>query len=137
MFKSIYSTGAIVKVLMGAYDHYAVVSDRYDNGKPMLISLSARQGTVCEEAWDYCAGNRKVVLSPVQGDLHPHQVVQRARSKLGGIKYSLLTRNCEHFARWAHDLKVESKQVQVTLLITGAISIFYYLAKKNIRDSKH
>ncbi len=36
MFKSIYSTGAIVKVLMGAYNHYAVVSDRYDNGKPML-----------------------------------------------------------------------------------------------------
>ena len=137
MFKSIYSTGAIVKVLMGAYDHYAVVSDRYDGGKPMLISLSARQGTVCEEAWDYCAGNRKVVLSPVQGDLHPHQVVQRARSKLGRIKYSLLTRNCEHFARWAHDLKVESKQVQETLLITGVISIFYYLAIKTVRNSKH
>ena len=130
MFKSIYSTGAIVKVLMGAYDHYAVVSDRYDNGKPMLISLSARQGTVCEEAWDYCAGNRKVVLSPIQGDLHPHQVVQRARSKLGEIRYSLLNRNCEHFARWAHDLKVESKQVQGALFITGAIGIFYYLTKK-------
>jgi len=133
MFKSIYSTGAIVKVLMGAYGHYAVVSDRYDNGKPMLISLSARQGTVCEEAWDYCAGNRKVVLSSVQGDLHPHQVVERARSKLGGIKYSLLSRNCEHFARWTHDLKVESKQVQVALFITGAISITYYLAKKSVR----
>ena len=115
---------------MGAYDHYAVVSDKYDNGKPMLISLSARQGTVCEEAWDYCAGNRKVVLSSVQGDLHPHQVVERARSKLGEIKYSLLSRNCEHFARWAHDLKVESKQVQEALFITGVISVFYYLAKR-------
>jgi len=130
MFKSIYSTGAIVKILMSAYDHYAVVSDRYDNGKPMLISLSARQGTVCEEAWDYCAGNRKVALSPVQGDLHPHQVVQQARSKLGGIKYSLLSRNCEHFARWAHDLKVESKQIQGALFITGAISIFLLSGKK-------
>ena len=130
MFKSIYSTGAIVKVLMGVYNHYAVVSDRYDNGKPMLISLSAKQGTVCEEAWDYCVENRKVVLSPVQGNLQPHQVVQRARSKLGKIKYSPLSRNCEHFARWAHDLKVESKQVQGALFITGVISVFYYLAKK-------
>ena len=130
MFKSIYSTGAIVKVLMGAYNHYAVISDKFDNGKPMLISLSARQGTVCEETWDYCVKNRKVVLSPVQGDLQPHQVIQRARSKLGKIKYNPLSRNCEHFARWSHGLRVESKQVQVALFITGAISIFYYLAKK-------
>ena len=119
MFKSIYSTGAIVKVLMGVYNHYAVVSDRYDNGKPMLISLSAKQGTVCEEAWDYCVENRKVVLSPVQGNLQPHQVVQRARSKLGKIKYSPLSRNCEHFARWAHDLKVERNKYKELSLLQG------------------
>ena len=132
MFKSIYSTGAIVKVLIGAYNHYAVISDKYDNGKPMLISLSARQGTVCEETWDYCVKNRKVVLSSIQGDLQPYQVIERARSKLGKIKYNPLNRNCEHFARWSHGLRVESKQVQGALFITGIISIFYYLVKKRL-----
>ena len=33
MFKSINSPGAIVKVSMGLYDHYAIVSDRWYIGK--------------------------------------------------------------------------------------------------------
>lgn len=130
MFKSIYSVGAIIKIRMSAYYHYAVVSDRYYNGKPMLISLSARQGTVCEEDWDYCVGDRKVVLSDVQGGMHPQQVVHRARSQIGVIKYNLLGRNCEHFARWVHELKVESKQVQGALLAAGLVGACYYLTKK-------
>ena len=78
----------------------------------MLISLSSRTGTVQEESWHECVGNRKVVLSNTQGQSQPVQVLSKARSAVGKLKYNLFGRNCEHFARWAHDLKVESKQIQ-------------------------
>ena len=54
MFDSIYAPGAIVTIFHGFYNHYAIVSDRCHDGKPMLISLSARTGTVAEESWGAC-----------------------------------------------------------------------------------
>lgn len=130
MFKSINSPGAIVKVSMGLYDHFAIVSDRWYLAKPMLISLSSRTGTVREESWYECAGDRNVVLSNIQGQLHPFHVLSKARIAVGRLKYNLLSSNCEHFARWAHDLKVESKQIQTAVVVVAGLALLYKLTKK-------
>lgn len=130
MYQSVYSPGAMVKVLMGGYDHYAIVSERILNGLPMLISLSRRTGTVVEEAWEACAGGRKVVLSDDQGNLRPWQVLANARSRVGQIRWDFPRVTCEHFARWAHGLKVESKQVRNGLIIIGIIGALILLGKK-------
>ena len=132
MFNSIYSTGAIVTILFNGFKHFAIVSDRYFNGKPMLISLSNRTGTVCEEAWDKCTQGRKVELAKDQGILPSWQVLIRAKSLLGKIGYRLWDQNCEHFARWTHGLKVESKQVQnyaVAGLAIGVIGLLMRASK--------
>ena len=43
-------TGAAVITDFGPYDHYSIVSDRLgQDGKPMLISHTQRNGTVKEE----------------------------------------------------------------------------------------
>lgn len=125
MYSSIYSPGAIVTVLMGGYQHYAIVSDRYTNGMPMLISLSARRGTVHEEPWHTCAKNRQVTLSPEQGNLMPHVAIARARSAIRRREWHFLKYNCEHFAREVHGLGITSKQVRNGLLALSAMSYLF------------
>ena len=77
----------------------------------MLISHTQRNGPVQEEEWSVVTQGRHTRLSNIQGKLAGHKVLRRARSKINQIKYTLLNFNCEHFARWAHGLPVESKQV--------------------------
>lgn len=125
MYNSIYSPGALVEVLFNGYKHYAIVSDRLHEGWPMLISLSARTGTVLEEPWHVCTQGKHVRLASEQGALLPEEVLLRARSLITRIKWRLLDRNCEHFARWAHALSVESKQVKRAAVALGFIAVSY------------
>jgi len=85
------------------YDHHAIVdfvnrdkirvieygsgNEEYSIGK-----LVVRRRTVSDikEMYKYDYDNSDV----------PHEVLQRARSRLGERKYNLCTNNCEHFARW-------------------------------------
>ena len=130
MYKSINSPGAIVMVSMGLYNHYAIVSDRWHMGRPMLISLSARTGTVKEEPWHECAANRKVILSDLQGLSSPVKVLSKARSMVGELKYSLFGNNCEHFARWTHDLQVESKQIHTFVMVATGLAFLFTLTRR-------
>ena len=130
MYRSIHTPGAIVKVLMTGYEHYAIVSDRIHNGLPMLISLSRRTGTVLEEAWEACTGGRKVVLSEDQGRLAPYQVLAQARSMIGRVEWDFPRLTCEHFARWTHGLKVESKQLKTAVGLIAAITMFMLIFRK-------
>jgi hypothetical protein len=125
-----YTPGAIVSIFNGLYNHYAIVSDRFHQGKPMLISLSKRVGTVAEEPWDICVSTNKVGLAREQGLINPIVVLGNARSMIGKLQYNLLDQNCEHFVRWAHNLKRESKQLQFAALIFSGISLFYILRKR-------
>lgn len=43
----------------------------------------------------------------------PDEIVQRAKSRLGENRYSLLNNNCEHFASWCITGKSVSKQVNL------------------------
>ena len=97
---------------MWGYCHYAIVSDRRSNGKPMLISLSRRTGTVAEEQWDEVVRGRAVEPSRLRSELTPREVVRRARSQIGRRRYNFITGNCEHFVRDALGLTPRSQQLE-------------------------
>lgn len=108
----VYPPGTPVKIGCLAYNHYAIVSDRFTQDKPMLISLSFRTGSVAEEPWDVVVRGRKVAPSRLQSNLTPEEIVQRARIAVGQRGYNLVTRNCEHFVRETLGLSARSRQIE-------------------------
>ncbi|XP_059173875.1 phospholipase A and acyltransferase 3-like [Physella acuta] len=53
--------------------------------------------------------------TPFAGD----EVVSRALSKIGYIKYHAVLKNCEHFAKWCRNNTEESSQSQIAVLGTA------------------
>lgn len=98
------------------YRHKGIVSDRWYNGKPMIISNSARSGGVCEEPWDEFAEGHIVTVESYPSDLPSHVVVSRAQSFIG-TRYDLFSWNCEYLVAVAHGLKPQSSQVTVTIAV--------------------
>ncbi len=114
----VYVLGRIVAIKIGPVEHFAVTSLQPPYNEPALISLSRRRGAVTEEPWNEVIGTRPWrYATELEGSLAPHQILARARSKVGAHGYSLLERNCEHFVRWAAGLKVESKQVNTAYFV--------------------
>ena len=107
-----FPAGLPVRIGRHGYCHYAIVSDRSLGGKPMLISLSYRTGTVAEEAWDEAVRGREVTPSGFRSELDPEEIVGRARSHLGQRSYHLITNNCEHFVCDALGLPPRSRQLE-------------------------
>lgn len=107
-----YEPGTPIKVSCLAYTHYAIVSDRLVQDKPMLISLSSRTGTVTEESWDTVVCGRKVSRSRLRSNLATEEIVRRARAALGQRRYNVVTNNCEQFVREMLGLKARSRQVE-------------------------
>jgi hypothetical protein len=100
------------------YRHKGIVSDRWHNGKPMIISNSARAGRVCEEPWDVFAEGHAVAGDGYPGGLPNYEVIGRARLLIG-TQYDLFNWNCEHFVTKAHGLKPQSPQVAVTAAVAA------------------
>jgi len=48
----------------------------------------------------------------------PHEIVLRARSRLGENEYHVLRNNCEHFCNWCISGRSRSRQVERPLAIT-------------------
>lgn len=118
------SPGDVVAIRYPMYKHLAIVSDQQStsNGEtlPNLISLSYRTGTVKEEPWHAVVGNKVVEKSAISGNKSPRSVLSRARTCMQlNIQYDLLTFNCEHFARYAIGLPIESIQIKNTLYGTA------------------
>ena len=104
--------GDLVVAQFGVYQHWAVVSDSFCGlGKPMLISASKRNGTVAEEAWDIVMQGKPTYKVVNESSKPTHQILTDARSQIGQWAYSVLDRNCEHFAKWCSGINVSSKQV--------------------------
>lgn len=118
--------GQPVKIGRRGYNHYAIVSDRSAGGKPMLISLSRRTGTVAEESWDAVVQGRRVTPSALRSELPAPEIVARARAQCGRKRYRLLTANCEHFVREALGLPARSRQLE-TAAGAGATSLLLAL----------
>lgn len=116
--------GTLVSVMVGPFKHYGIVSGRAIGGMPHVISNSRRKGAVAEEPVSVFSGGKSIKVHGRLGELSPSAVVSRARSQLGKT-YNLLRWNCEHFVRWAYGIKVESPQLQRTLVLgLLALSVF-------------
>jgi hypothetical protein len=103
------------------YRHKGIVSDRWYDGKPMVISSSDRAGGAREEPWDVFAQDRVVTVDGYLGGLSSVEVLQRARSLIG-TPYHVLIRNCDHFVTYAHGLEPQSAQVVLTCVIALGVA---------------
>jgi hypothetical protein len=116
--------GSIVSTpMLLLFRHTGIVSDQFSQGKPTVISNSARAGGVYEETWDDFAQGKKVYVEGRPSIGSGQEIVRRARTYIG-TRYVLLKWNCEHFVACAIGKKVESKQldaVVVALLACGVI----------------
>lgn len=99
------------------YRHYGILTGRFINGVPTVISNSGEGGMVVEEPITKFQGIGDLQVVGYIGSLPQDVVIARARAKLGS-RYSLINWNCEHFVRYAHGLKQESPQLVV------AVSLF-------------
>lgn len=123
LFENNLQPGELILTSIGSYEHTSIVSDRRCAlGKPMLISATARTGTVMEEQYATVVRGRKTGYAPQQSNLPSHIVLKNARSQIGKWKYGVLGQNCENFANWAGGLKVTSRQVN-GVLSGAAISV--------------
>jgi hypothetical protein len=77
------------------------------------------RGPVEETTLEGFAGGREVRVEPSpDARFAPHEVVARARSRLGEDRYRLASNNCEHFCAWC--LSGQSRSAQVDR-IAGAL----------------
>lgn len=120
----------IVIVYMGVYEHWALVSDKFSDGKPMLISNSWRNGTVREESWDQVVGNKPYKVHKIQSTKPVEYILSRARSAISRVKYSLTHYNCEHFVREVITGTAKSDQVRKAIGISGLALGAYFLLSK-------
>jgi len=105
--------GDIVVTNFGGYQHWSLVTDKVcDQGKPMLISATKRNGTVQEEPWDTVTQGKETYVAEVAANKPIQQILSDARSQIGSWGYSLTSSNCEHFVKWATGLQASSTQVK-------------------------
>lgn len=106
------SKGEIIRVSLGLYDHYGIVTEIDYFGQLSVISNSKKHGCVTEESFETFSNGGKVFRVGFPSNLSADQVVEEARRKLGE-KYELFSDNCEHFVNWAHNLEPKSEQLRL------------------------
>lgn len=98
----------------GRVIHYAGKS----NG-PFDNSFSCVQETSLA---DFAGGRIIYVLWEPEAKFTASEIVDRAKSRLGENKYSVLTNNCEHFVNWCIHGEHKSEQIQQAGFMAGAAS---------------
>ncbi len=95
-----------------AYTHHGIY---VGDGKVVHyagLSRGWRSGPVEEVTLAEFARGRSIRVRPCSNpQFDPHQVIARARSRLGENCYHMLTNNCEHFCEWCLRGKNRSSQV--------------------------
>lgn len=91
----------------GLVIHYSGWAEDMTAGKVEVTTLDA-----------FCAGSRYTVKTHRQPRYRGHDVVDRARSRLGEDKYCVMVNNCEHFCEWA--INDDHRSGQVDLATGGA-----------------
>jgi hypothetical protein len=82
------------------------------------LSWGLRRGRVEEVSFEQFSRGRPVSLRLAGSRwFEQHEVVRRARLRLGEDRYSVLTNNCEHFCEWC--VRGEHRSYQVDDRITG------------------
>lgn len=104
--------GDVVVTNFGVYQHWSLVSDlTCEEGMPMLISATKRNGTVKEEPWGVVTQGKHTYVANVSYPYSVSEVLKFARSKIDNWTYSVTSNNCEHFVNSVTKLKPSSKQV--------------------------
>jgi hypothetical protein len=115
--------GDVVYVwFLAVFRHKGIVSDRYWNGKPMIIANSWTSGGVAEIPWDDFAGGQLVFLERAPRDLHPFVVLYNARSMMGQ-RYDVALSNCEHFVYTCYGLPPRSPQLATAAVLAVAAAV--------------
>lgn len=111
-----------VYVWVGLVRHFGIVSDRWWNGEPMVISHSFRRGGTFEEPWSVFHGGRQVYVASERSSLEPWIVLARARSWIGQRAWSLFL-NCEHHVRHALGRESSSPQLRGALSVLAGVAL--------------
>lgn len=106
------------------YQHWSLVSNmRCINGFYMLISASERTGTVREEAIETVIQGANTYKAGLKLLLPIEEVISNARELIDNWKYSVSSRNCQHFINLVAGLGLTSGQVKAgaTLGVAGGV----------------
>lgn len=104
-----YSAGTVLKLDFGTFFHYGVA-----DGKGSVIHNSKKRRKVTKESYEVFSEGKAIIVSQITSD-NPNQAAINAARYIG-MPYNLIRSNCEHFARLAHGLDVESTQIQQYLI---------------------
>jgi hypothetical protein len=117
-------SGTIVSVPTYVFfRHVGIVSNRWLDGKPMVISNSCRLGGVFETSWDEFSQGLPVYLESKDppGSLSRLEILHRARSVIG-TRYDLFAWNCDDLVGYARGVKPNITQLKIT---AGLVLISY------------
>lgn len=104
--------GSVLDVDFGVFRHRVIASFLGGDGKPHLISATARTGTVLEEPWDIVTQGRGVFLISVpDSPAVALDVIARARQHVRRWRYDLIGSNCEHFVSLVLEGRATSPQL--------------------------
>ncbi|NKC16211.1 MAG: hypothetical protein GKR94_29605 [Gammaproteobacteria bacterium] len=100
-----YPAGTTLKLNLGTFLHYGIA-----DGSGNVIHNSKKRLMVIKEPEASFAEGKAIQVSSITSE-NPESAVAKAERYLG-MPYDLIENNCEHFARLAHGLEVESTQIQ-------------------------
>ncbi len=118
--------GEVLEINYGLYSHYGIV-DEFGQ----VIHNSKKHFKVVSESFEKFSEGKKVKISKITSQ-NTFLAIEKARQNIGK-KYSLFHSNCEHFVRYCHGRKVESKQIQIATVlgVLTIVGIVYKHLKKN------
>jgi len=88
------------------------------------LAHGLRRGPVEAISLESFARSRTIRIRQEHQSFDPHEVMARARSRLGECNYRILTNNCEHLCAWA--LRGEFRSQQVERLLRAPRLIVQY-----------
>jgi Lecithin retinol acyltransferase len=96
------------------------------------LSWGLRRGPVEEVPFSQFSQGRQVWVRIVESPwFDPHEVVRRARLRLGEDRYSVLSNNCEHFCEWC--VRGQHRSYQVDDRIAGYRGLLLNLIELLVR----
>lgn len=121
-----FEPGDHVRVDRGLYWHHAIF---IGNGILIEFGSGVAGGSVSYVRWDDFAKGATVEFVGRGGTV----AVQRATSQMGRSDFSILDRNCEHFANWCATGRWESGQVDALAkgaVISAGLALLVVVLKK-------
>jgi hypothetical protein len=105
-----------------AYRHHGI----YIGGGKVVhytgLQHGLRRGPVEEVTINEFANGRPIQLLPgTCANFQSHEVVERARSRVGENDWRLLTNNCEHFCEWCVRGEARSYQVEALFALPARL----------------